>query len=111
MGGVAVFLLGTYLNIWPEYTRYVWKSDPSHAGRLYAEGLFAVCRHINYFGEVLSFVGFALASSVWGNLWVPLVMGVGMAGFSVPELDAYLSTKYAAEWAAYIRDVPCQMFP
>lgn len=109
--GVLVFLLGTYLNIWPEYTRYVWKSDPGNAGHLYVGGLFAFCRHINYFGEVLSFVGFALASSTWWNLWVPVVMGFGMAAFSVPELDAYLSVKYSAEWAAYTRDVPCQMFP
>lgn len=108
---VPVFLFGTYLNLWPEYTRHVWKSDPANSGHLYVGGLFAFCRHINYFGEVLSFVGFAMASSTWWNLWVPAVMGVGMAVFSVPELDAYLSQKYAAEWVAYSKEVTCQMFP
>merc|ERR1711933_539435 len=71
---LPVFLLGTWLNIWPEYTRYVWKSDPVNAGHLYMGGLFAVSRHINYFGEILSFVGFAMASGTWWTLWIPTVM-------------------------------------
>lgn len=109
--GLLVFLLGTFINVWPEYTRHVWKLDPTNAGHLYVGGLFAVCRHINYFGEVLSFVGFAMATSTWWNLWIPLVMGAGLIIWSVPELDAYLSTRYASEWSSYTQQVPCQMVP
>lgn len=109
--GLAVFLVGSFLNLWPEYTRHVWKSDPRNKGRLYVEGLFRFCRHINYFGEVLSFVGFALVTAALWNLWVPAVMGVGMALVSVPELDAYLARKYHIEWDAYTKAVTCQMFP
>ena len=65
---------------------------------------------MNYFGEVLSFVGFAMASAV-SCMWVPLVMGFGMAYWSVPELDYYLEQKYGAQWVAYAARVPCQMFP
>ena len=109
--GLLIFGIGTYLNLWPEYTRHVWKKNPANAGRLYVEGLFATCRHINYFGEVLSFVGFAMVTSVWWNLWIPLVMGVGMAAFSVPELDTYMRNKYKAEWVSYTAAVKCQMIP
>jgi protein-S-isoprenylcysteine O-methyltransferase Ste14 len=107
---LPVFLLGTYLNLWPEYTRYIWKLDPANSGKLYTEGLFASCRHINYFGEVLSFVGFAMASAL-PNLWVPAVMGVGMAVWSVPEIDFYLADKYGEQWTEYTSEVQCQMFP
>eukprot|EP00929_Paragymnodinium_shiwhaense_P040002 TRINITY_DN20923_c0_g1_i4.p1 TRINITY_DN20923_c0_g1~~TRINITY_DN20923_c0_g1_i4.p1 ORF type:complete len:247 (-),score=9.58 TRINITY_DN20923_c0_g1_i4:295-990(-) len=105
-----VFLLGTWLNIGSEYDRHVWKMHPDNSGHLYTEGLFAMSRHINYFGEVLAFAGFAMASSPW-NLWVPVAQGVGLALFSVPELDSYLSSKYAEEWTTYCRDVPWQMIP
>merc|ERR1712217_464167 len=37
-------------------------------GRLYRGGGFSVCRHINYTGEILSFVGLALATGVWWAL-------------------------------------------
>jgi protein-S-isoprenylcysteine O-methyltransferase Ste14 len=107
---VPVFLIGTYLNLWPEYTRYIWKLDPANSGKLYTKGLFETCRHINYFGEIVSFVGFAMASAL-SNLWVPAVMAVGMAVWSVPEIDFYLANKYGEEWTAYTAQVQCQMFP
>lgn len=107
---VPVFFGGTWLNLWSEYSRHVWKSDPSHLGHLYTEDLFAFARHINYSGEVLSFLGFALASNIW-NLWVPIAQGLGLALFSIPELEAYLSKKYAAEWVTYSQDVPWQAVP
>lgn len=109
--GLLLFLLGTCINMWPEYTRHIWKSDPANTGRLYTGGMFSMCRHINYFGEVLSFVGFALVSAALWNLWIPFVMGVGLMVFSVPELDAYLSTRYTTDWAAYVDSVHCQMIP
>jgi len=72
--GWLLFAFGTWLNLYPEYTRYRWKSDSKNAGRLYMGGLFRWARHINYTGEILSFVGFAIASA-WWTLWVPAVMG------------------------------------
>ena len=37
-----------------------WKQQPANAGHLYVGGLFAFARHINYFGEILTFLGWAL---------------------------------------------------
>lgn len=107
---IALFCLGTWLNLYSEFQRYWWKRGGKHQGRLYTEGLFGYCRHINYFGEVLSFVGYGLGSIWWGQ-WVPIVMGAGMAIWSVPEIDFYLERKYPKEWKSYVKKVPCQMFP
>lgn len=109
--GLVLFVFGTSLNMEPEFTRNAWKSDVANKGRLYTGGLFALCRHINYFGEVVSFVGFALVSSAWWNLWIPIVMGAGLVFVSVPELDTYLAAKYPSEWPQYVEAVSCQMVP
>ena len=50
-------------------------------------------------------------ASALSNLWVPAVMAVGMAVWSVPEIDFYLANKYGEEWTAYTAQVQCQMFP
>ena len=65
---------------------------------------------MNYFGEVLSFAGLAAPCGLW-NLWIAAAMGLGMALFSVPELDYYLERKYPAEWKTYTEEVPWNMIP
>lgn len=107
---VGLFSFGTWLNLWSEFQRYWWKLEGNRQGRLFTGGLFSYCRHINYFGEVLSFVGYGIASAWWGQ-WVPLVMGTGMAVWSVPEIEFYLAKKYSEEWSGYVEEVPCVMFP
>jgi len=106
-----VFLFGTWLNIWPEYQRFLWNKCKENKGKLYAGSLFAWCRHINYTGEILSFVGFSLITGALWTLWVPVVMGAGMATFSIREIEFYLSQKYKDEWPRYIQQVPYLMVP
>jgi len=107
----SIFAFGTWLNVWPEFTRCLWKRLPENKGRLYCGGLFAVCRHINYTGEVLSFVGFALSTGVWWAFWVPLAMGLGMATFSIWEIEFYLAQRYKEDWPRYVKEVPYVMVP
>lgn len=111
--GALLFIGGTYLVVWPEWQRHLWKQDKQNAGRLFTLGLFSYSRHINYSGEILSFVGLSLCSGTycWANLWIPAAMGVGMVVFSVPELETYLAFRYARDWQGYVRDVPCSMIP
>ena len=108
--GFVVFLGGTWVNVHSELQRHLWKADPANAGRLFTLGLWQRARHINYFGEIASFAGLALFCGVY-NLWIAVAMGVGMGGFSVPELDFYLERKYPDEWAAYVEAVPFHMVP
>lgn len=108
--GIIIFILGTYINFISEYDRYLWKLNPENKGHLYIEGMFQYSRHINYFGEILSFFGFAMFCGLW-NLWIPIVMGAGMMLFSVPELDFYLNKRYGEEWIGYTNNVGFNMIP
>lgn len=60
VAGGVIFIVGTYINLWPEYTRHVWKLDEKNKGKLYTQGLWKYARRINYTGEILSFVGYVL---------------------------------------------------
>lgn len=96
-----VYFLGSYLNAVSEFLRKRWKEDSRHRGQLYTEGLFRYSRHINYFGDELLFIGYALLT---GSLWaliVPALMVFGFTFVNIPMLEAYLEKKYGAEFEAY----------
>ncbi len=50
---VLLFLLGSWINTFSEWRRYLWKQHPQNTGKLYTQGLFRFSMHINYFGDVL----------------------------------------------------------
>jgi protein-S-isoprenylcysteine O-methyltransferase Ste14 len=108
--GITIFVVGTYVNIASELERHIWKGNPANTGHLFTLGLWSFARHINYTGEILSFIGFSLFCGNW-NLWIPIAMGVGMAFFSVPELDFYLARRYPEEWRQYENDVKWDLVP
>ena len=109
--GLSVFLLGTWLNVYPEWQRHIWKQQACNQGRLYVEGLFSVARHINYTGEIVSFVGFSLVTGALWTMWVPLVMALGMCTLSIREIEFYLCQKYKEDWSKYVKSVPWLMIP
>lgn len=100
---VAAFLyfLGSYLNTGSEFLRKRWKDDSRHRGRLYTEGLFRYSQHINYFGDELLFIGYALLTGSPWALIVPGLMAFGFVFVNIPMLDAYLKKKYGGEFEAY----------
>ena len=86
-----------------EYSRHVWKARPENWGHLYTEGLFQYSRHINYFGDLLLFGGFAmLTRQAWTGV-VPLAMGLSFVLILIPAHDAYLASRYGAEFDDYAR--------
>ena len=103
-GGLAaavLFLLGSWLNTASEYQRFLWKRRPENRGRAHTGGLFRYAAHINYFGDTVMFSGYALAT---GSLWafaIPAYMTAGFIFQHIPNLDAYLSKKYGAEFDDY----------
>jgi len=107
----ALFLVGTWLNLWPEWQRYQWKREPDRLGKLFTGSLFAYARHINYTGEILSFVGLALLTGSPWTLWVPAAMGAGMSTASVREIEFYLAQRYHKEWPAYCSKTPWILIP
>ena len=108
--GLVLYGFGTWLNVYPEWQRYQWKQLGNH-GKLYRGGLFDFARHINYTGEILSFVGFSFVTGALWTLWVPGAMAAGMCTLSIREIEFYLSQKYKEDWPEYTRDVPWLMIP
>ena len=59
--------------------------------------------HINYFGDIVLFTGFAMATHSLGMLAIPLIMTVNFALSIIPSLDRYLEKKYKDEFRDYSR--------
>lgn len=102
--GIALYLAGSFLNTASEWGRLRWKRHPEHAGSLYTGGLFAYSMHINYFGDVVLFTGFALVAGTYGALIVPVLMTLSFAFVHVPILDAYLADRYGDEFRKYAQE-------
>ncbi|MFD6285995.1 methyltransferase family protein [Streptomyces sp. NPDC060205] len=101
--GVVLYVVGSYLNTGSEYQRKLWKRAPEHKGKLYTEGLFKYSMHINYFGDVVLFTGFAL---VTGSLWalvIPAIMACMFSFMNIPMLDKYLAERYGAAFDEYAK--------
>lgn len=99
--GIALFVIGSYLNTGSELQRARWKKDPNNAGRIYDQGLFRYSMHINYFGDAVWSTGMALIS---GSLWiflVPCYMCCGFLFVHIPRLDKHLKERYGQEYEEY----------
>ena len=99
--GMLLFLSGSYINTQSENSRHVWKSKPENKGRLYTRGLFGVSRHINYFGDIVLFIGFALVTHRPSMLIIPIIMSLNFVFNIIPALDRYLEKKYKDEFLDY----------
>ena len=99
--GLGLLGLGSYLNTGSEVQRKWWKADPANKGHCYTLGLFGYAMHINFFGDVVLFSGWALLTA---NLWalaLPLMMALMFIFLHIPGLDTYLAKRYGDEFTAY----------
>lgn len=98
---MVIFLVGCYLNTASELQRHFFKARPENKGKLYTSGLFAWSMHINFFGDILWIIAYAMITQ---NLWSTLIVVLAVsffAFFNVPKLDAYLATRYGADFTVY----------
>lgn len=100
---VGCVLLGSYLNTASEVQRKWWKADPANKGKCYTEGLFRYSMHINFFGDSVSFTGWALITGVLWSLAVPLFMTVAFIFYHIPALDRYLEGRYGDLFREYAK--------
>lgn len=98
---ILLYLFGSWLNTYSEYTRYVWKKQEKNKGHLYTEGLFKYSMHINYLGDIFLFIGFALITFRLSMLFIPLFMALNFIFIIIPRLDKYLAVKYGDEFEEY----------
>jgi protein-S-isoprenylcysteine O-methyltransferase Ste14 len=59
--------------------------------------------HINYFGDIVLFTGFAMVTHSLSMLVIPLIMAVNFVFIIIPSLDRYLEKKYKDEFRDYSR--------
>jgi len=97
----ALLTVGSFLNTFSEMQRKWWKEKRSSKGQCYTQGLFRYATHINFFGDVVLFTGWALFThNVW-SLGLPLVMLFMFIFMHVPALDTYLSQRYGKAFDDY----------
>lgn len=101
MVGVLMYLSGSSINTFSEYTRHVWKLKAENRGRLYTGGLFRYAMHINYFGDIVLFTGFSMITDRFGMYLIPFAMTVNFIFNIIPLLDRYLAKKYGDEFKDY----------
>lgn len=101
--GAAIYLFGSFINTFSEMQRYRWTKRPENSQKLFTGGLFRLSRHINYFGDVLLFIGFAM---ITGTVWpfvIPAAMIVLFVVVNIPMLDSHLHDKFGSEFDQYAR--------
>jgi len=101
MIGVLLYVSGSCINTFSESARHVWKLKAKNRGRLYTGGLFRLAMHINYFGDIILFTGFAMITHRPGAYIIPLAMTVNFIFNIIPLLDRYLEKKYGDEFRDY----------
>ncbi|HKK41905.1 MAG TPA: DUF1295 domain-containing protein [Bacteroidales bacterium] len=99
--GIALFLLGSFLNTGSEMARDSWKKDPDNKGRLYTSGLFKYSMHINYFGDLLWVSAYAFVTRNWYSVLIPVFLFCFFAFYNIPKLDKYLKSKYGDQFDDY----------
>jgi len=57
--------------------------------------------HINYFGDIVLFTGFAMITNSFSMFIIPLMMTVNFVFNITPLLDKYLEKKYGEEFRDY----------
>lgn len=98
---ISLLFLGSYLNSYSEIQRKWWKQNPKNKGKAYTLNLFSHSMHINFFGDVVLFTGWALLTYNFWTFGLPLMMVLMFIFFHIPTLDDYLRERYGEEFIAY----------
>lgn len=98
---IGLFLTGCAFNTVSEIQRHFWKKRPENKGKLYTKGLFRYSMHINYFGDVLWVSAYAIVTRNWYSIFIPVFLLSFFIFYNIPQLDAYLASKYGIEFEEY----------
>lgn len=103
--GVGVFLVGFAFETIGDDQLRRFKADPANKGRLMTEGLWALTRHPNYFGDAAVWAGLALialeAPYGWTTLASPLLMLHFLHNVSGKAMTERSMERKYPEYAAY----------
>lgn len=102
-GAVALFIIGSIVNSGSEILRSKWKKRPENKGKIYTGGFFKYARHINYFGDILWVIAYAIITRNWYAAIIPVFLFCFFAFYNAPKLDRYLKDKYGKGYDIYAR--------
>lgn len=103
VAALELYALGSFISAKSEIDRARWKRVKTNAGHLYTLGWFRFSRHINYLGEVIALLGYALLTRQTLAFAVPAATFAFTISVSIPRLDRYLGQRYGVEFDAYAR--------
>lgn len=98
---ILLFLTGSFINTFAELQRKIWKQQAENKGKLYTRGLFGQAMHINYSGDLLWVVAYALITRNPWSAVLPIFLFCFFAFYNIPLLDAHLGEKYPDQFADY----------
>ncbi|XP_033127225.1 uncharacterized protein LOC117124981 [Anneissia japonica] len=61
--GWGMWVVGFLMETVADRQKSVFRADPENAGNFITSGLWSICRHPNYFGEILLWTGLFISSS------------------------------------------------
>lgn len=100
---IGLFIIGCVLNSGGEILRNEWKKKAENKGKIYTKGFFKYSRHINYFGDILWVIAYALITKNWYSIAIPIFLFSFFAFFNAPKLDKYLKSKYGKGYDEYAK--------
>lgn len=113
--GIALWIAGFSIEVIADRQKSAFRSDPANKERFIKHGLWAWSRHPNYFGEILLWLGIAIAASPslvgwqWLTLLSPALVAFLLLRVSgVPTLEKQAQVRWGdnPEFEAYMRDTP-----
>jgi steroid 5-alpha reductase family enzyme len=94
---ISMYTVGVFLHFAADMQKYV--SLQLEPGHLITSGLVARCRNVNYFGELLIYLGFGLLAMHWipvlilalvlAVVWLPNMVRKDRSLARYPEFEAY----------------------
>lgn len=98
---IIIFIIGCSLNTVGELLRDQWKKDRENKGKLYTKGLFKYSMHINYFGDLLWVIAYAMITRNIYSITIPIFLFCFFVFYNIPKLDKYLFEKYGNQFIQY----------
>lgn len=97
----GLYVFGSMFSLSYEVHRFYWKAKDENKGKLFTSGLASLCIHPNYFGDLFTYTGWALAAGTVYALQVSLMQVWMFSFWVIANSDTYLAKRYPEEFPAY----------
>ena len=101
---IIVFLFGSSLNTVSELQRKHFKRKPENQGILYTHGLFRYARHINYTGDILWVLAWAIVTRNAWSIIIPVLLTSMFIFNFIPSLNSYLQSRYGEQFTKWRKE-------